>query len=242
MDKYAKSVARLLFVRPKRTESALCVGILLGMSLGQGVLAAPPSVSIGDASVIEGNTGTSTLIIPVTRSGSTSDGIVIGYQTNDSPDNPATAGTDYSPVISRSAFLPPGAAGGNIPLTVVGDTEVEDDEQFLVHLTSATTVGPAPTFGSETNISQPARARHPQRSPTLMATAFLTWSLPILPGGMSRSALTSQHQAQTSQATPRLSVSRSGPYHYPLQSVTSMRTSVPMSQWPTSMETPLAFC
>ncbi|MGQ0501926.1 MAG: FG-GAP-like repeat-containing protein [Panacagrimonas sp.] len=143
----------------RRGWRACALGLLLGLGLGSNALAADPAISIGNGSIAEGNSGTTTLNLPVTRSGDLGGNIGLEFRTDESPSNPATAGTDYVAVTAGAAVLPAGAGSVNLPVAVNGDTAVEPDEQFLVHLLSATNAGPTPDFGGATNLSAGSRPR-----------------------------------------------------------------------------------
>ncbi|MEA2834747.1 MAG: hypothetical protein QOG66_2949 [Methylobacteriaceae bacterium] len=92
------------------------------------------SVSIGNASVTEGDSGTQTATFTVTRTGGTA-AFSVNYATADG--TATTADSDY---IAKSGTLN-FAAGINtqtISVTVDGDTKVEPNETFSVNLSSPT--------------------------------------------------------------------------------------------------------
>src|SRR3954451_1222157 len=91
------------------------------------------SVSIGDASTAEGNSGTKTLTFTVTRSGGTA-AFSVDYT---AANGTATAGQDY---VAGSGKLPFDAneTTKTISITINGDTMVEPDEYFSVNLSNAT--------------------------------------------------------------------------------------------------------
>ena len=122
--------------------------LFFGAGLGAAALAATPTISAGNASVAEGNSGTRTLSIPVTRTGDTTGAIAIQYRTDDHSTNPATADTDYVSISAGTAVLAAGATSFSLPISVLGDATIEPDENFFVHLTAALDVGPAPAFAS----------------------------------------------------------------------------------------------
>jgi subtilisin family serine protease len=90
----------------------------------------PVSLSVGDASVVEGDAGTTSVMLTVSLSGATSVPVTVDYATADAT---ATAGSDYVAKTGSLSF-PPGQTSQTIGVTVNGDTTVEPDETFLVNL------------------------------------------------------------------------------------------------------------
>lgn len=110
-----------------------------------------PVVSVGNASIVEGNAGTSVLNFPVTLSAAApSGGVVITYST---ANGTATAGSDYVAVVAGSVTIAQGATTGSLPVTINGDTTVEPNETFTVTISNATnaTVGTATATGTIQN-------------------------------------------------------------------------------------------
>ena len=109
-----------------------------------------PEITISDASLAEGNSGTSTLEFDVTVSYSTAQSITIQYQTGD--DTATNADNDYEPV-SSSITIPAGQTHKTISIVVNGDTKFEDNETFFVNLNSTTngTIVDAQATGTITN-------------------------------------------------------------------------------------------
>jgi hypothetical protein len=101
---------------------------------GQGGGGIDPPVSIGNASVVEGNTGTVNAVFPVTMGWSTISPVTVNYATADpQADTSATAGVDYLPQTGTVVFQP-GQTETTISVPVVGDFVPEPDETFIVHL------------------------------------------------------------------------------------------------------------
>jgi uncharacterized repeat protein (TIGR01451 family) len=96
------------------------------------VTAVTPQMSIGDASVVEGNAGTTTLSFPVFLSAASTLTVTASFAT---ADQTATAGSDYTGATGTVTFLP-GQTTQTINVTVQGDTTAEADETLLVNLTS----------------------------------------------------------------------------------------------------------
>jgi Calx-beta domain-containing protein len=91
-----------------------------------------PVMSVSDASVTEGNTGTTTLAFPVTLSSAASQVVTVSYST---ADGTATAPSDYVAANGTLTFRP-GERTKSIAVSVIGDTAFEPDETFTVSMTS----------------------------------------------------------------------------------------------------------
>lgn len=94
---------------------------------------APISISIGDVSIVEGQSGTSIATFTVTRSGGTG-AFDVNYAT---ANGTATAGSDYVAATGTLNF----AAGVNtqtISVTINGDLQSEATESFTVNLSGST--------------------------------------------------------------------------------------------------------
>jgi Calx-beta domain-containing protein/subtilase family protein/VCBS repeat protein len=99
----------------------------------QAIAISPGSVSIGDVTVTEGDSGTKLATFTVTRTGGTA-AFSVNYATTNGS---ATAPSDYVAVAGTLNF----ASGINtqtIAVTINGDTTVEPDETFFVNLLGAT--------------------------------------------------------------------------------------------------------
>jgi large repetitive protein len=91
-----------------------------------------PTVSIANASVLEGDIGTTTLSLPVTLSGPSGREVDVDYATSDGT---ATAGSDYTATNGTIVFAA-GETSKQIDVTVNGDIQVEGDETFTVTLSA----------------------------------------------------------------------------------------------------------
>lgn len=92
-----------------------------------------PTISIGDATLAEGNAGTTNANFTVTLSAASGLSVTVNYAT---ANGNAISGSDY---IARSGLLtlPPGVTSTNITVAVNGDLVIEPDEVFYVDLSSA---------------------------------------------------------------------------------------------------------
>ncbi len=90
-----------------------------------------PSISISDASVTEGNSGTVQTTVTVSLSRGSTEHLSVDFTT---ADNTATfSGSDYHSQSGRLVFAP-GETSKTITLTVVGDTIDEANETFFLNL------------------------------------------------------------------------------------------------------------
>lgn len=112
-----------------------------------------PALSIGDASLPEGNSGTSTMSFPVTLSAASRDPVSVSFAT---ADGTATAPEDYQATSGQLVFRP-GETSKSIGVLINGDTVYEPDETFGVTLSNAVnaTIGRAAAQGVILNDDQP---------------------------------------------------------------------------------------
>jgi len=94
-----------------------------------------PSVSIGDASMAEGNGGTATIQVTITLSKPATSAINITYSTLDGT---ARAGEDYTSLTNQQLTIQSGESSKNISITIVADDIREGDDDLTVLLTGAT--------------------------------------------------------------------------------------------------------
>jgi PKD repeat protein len=95
------------------------------------VAASPVSLSIADATIIEGNSGTKTLTFKVALSAVSSGNVTYDIATSDGS---ATAGSDYVASSLSGQTIPTGSLSKSFAVTINGDTTVEPDETFFVNL------------------------------------------------------------------------------------------------------------
>jgi PKD repeat protein len=94
----------------------------------------PPSLTISDRTVVEGDDGTVTALFTVTLSEASTRPVTVGYTT---ADGTAIAGTDYS-VTNGSLTFTPGQTSQTIAVQVAGDRLDEFDETFFLNLSGVT--------------------------------------------------------------------------------------------------------
>ena len=90
--------------------------------------AVPPTMSIGDASVSEGNSGLKTMTFPVTLSKPAPSQVCFLLQITGGT---ATVNSDYQDITVQPC-IPAGQSGYNFNVSIIGDTANEPDETLLV--------------------------------------------------------------------------------------------------------------
>jgi len=110
---------------------------------------AAPSLSIADARMNEGNSGTTNMPFIVTLTGATTVAATVQYQTGS---NSATAGSDFQSVSGTLTFNP-GETQKTINVPIFGDTSGESDETFSLSLFSPVnaTIARSSAFGTIVN-------------------------------------------------------------------------------------------
>src|SRR5262249_38487383 len=93
----------------------------------------PPTLSINDVTVVEGNSGTRSATFNVTLSAASILPVTVQYAT---ANGTATAGSDYQ-ARSGTLSIPTGKTTGTIAVPVTGDRLPEPDETFFVNLSGA---------------------------------------------------------------------------------------------------------
>ena len=110
-----------------------------------------PVLSIGNASVVEGHSGTALLNFPLSLTGPAPAGGVTF--TVNTADGTASSGSDYVAIVNGSGSIAGGQTSGTLSVTINGDTVAEANETFSVTLTSPVnaTAGTLTATGTITN-------------------------------------------------------------------------------------------
>lgn len=112
---------------------ATAIPTLAGLSTS-----AVADLAVGNASVVEGNAGTSALRFTLTRDGNLGKAVSVAVGTDDTPVAPATPRLDYSPLpAGKRVLLAPGADTATVTVPVIGDMALEPDETLLLRLSDA---------------------------------------------------------------------------------------------------------
>jgi hypothetical protein len=101
--------------------------------LGAFEATAPPDLSISDASMTEGHSGSAIAAFTLTLSHATGQTVTVQYAT---ANGTAVAGADYV-AASGTILFPPGVVSRPLNVTILGDALDEPDETFLVNLSGA---------------------------------------------------------------------------------------------------------
>jgi hypothetical protein len=102
-------------------------------SMGEPAPEDPVVLAVADASVLEGNRGTSRLDLTVTLSRSSNQVVAVNYVT---ANGTALAKSDYT-ATSGTLTVPPGQTQGTISVAIKGDRKRERNETFSVQLSGA---------------------------------------------------------------------------------------------------------
>lgn len=105
-----------------------------------------PTVSVGSASVTEGNAGTTTLSAPVTLSAPSAQAVTVKFATSDGT---ATKPGDYAES-TGTVTIPAGQTTGTASVQVNGDTTDEPDETLTVTLSEPTNATLATVSAAQT--------------------------------------------------------------------------------------------
>ena len=95
---------------------------------------APPTLSISDVTVREGNSGTTNAVFTVTLSAASTQTVTV---VANSADGTASSPSDYIAISPTTLTFLPGQTFKTVTVAVKGDTLVELNETFFVNLTSA---------------------------------------------------------------------------------------------------------
>jgi hypothetical protein len=147
-----------------RLRFPLNAGVARGA--GEGVIVdndPPPSASIGDVSLVEGNAGTSAAVFNVSLSVPSGRPVVISFAT---ADGSAGAGVDYLTTAGTVTFGA-GETSKAVGVPVVGDSVFEPDESFFVNLGNPDGATLADAQGVATVINDDAGVRFGAASQTV---------------------------------------------------------------------------
>jgi hypothetical protein len=113
-----------------------------------------PTLSIGNVSANEGNSGTTPFTFAVTLSAPSASTVTVSFAT---ADGTAIAGSDYTATSGTLTFNP-GVTTQNVTVNVTGDVSVEPNETFFVNLSAPTNATIATGQGTGTIVNDDAPA------------------------------------------------------------------------------------
>jgi len=113
----------------------------------------PPTMSINNVTVAEGNSGNTNANFTVSLAYASTSTVTVQYATANGTSNPATAGTDYIAVPATTLTFTPGQTSKTVTIEVKGDTVTEENETFFVNLSAPTnaTIADGQGLGTITN-------------------------------------------------------------------------------------------
>ncbi len=128
------------------------LGSVNGNTLIAATIALLPAVSVGDVTVVEGNSGTTAATFSVTLSRPSAGAITVRYAT---ANGTAVAPSDYAATSGTLTFAP-GVTSQSVTVMVNGDVLYENDETFLLNLSAATGAVIADGHGQATILNDDA--------------------------------------------------------------------------------------
>jgi hypothetical protein len=137
------------FARPLVALSAFC------LSMSWATAAFAQQLSIADASIVEGNSGTTSLVFTVKLSAASANVVRFDFATSDAT---ATAGTDYTATSGRGLRIVAGNTSKTISVPITGDLAAEPNETFKVVLSNpvGATFSDNEAIGTITNDDTPS--------------------------------------------------------------------------------------
>ena len=179
----------------------------------------PPTFSIDDVSHSEGNSSTTSYVFTVTKTGATEVTASVNYAT---VNGTATAPSDFTAIPSAGLIFQPADATKQFTVLVNGDTTVEPDEAFTVHLSSALKATIADADGTGTILNDDVT---PSPTPTATATATAT-ATPTATATSTPTATATATPTATATATPAATATATATAT-PTASATATATATP---------------
>nr|WP_232786762.1 Calx-beta domain-containing protein [Mycolicibacterium aurum] len=149
-DTLAESNETFTVTLSSPTGATIADGSAIGtITNDDGVAPVLPKVSVADATVAEGNSGTKNIVFTVTLDKAASAPVSVAYTT---AGGTATAGSDFTAKSGVVTFAA-GVTSQQISIAVLGDTAVETNETFTVTLSNPTgvTIADGSAVGTITN-------------------------------------------------------------------------------------------
>ena len=112
----------------------------------------PPSITINDVAVVEGNSGTSTATFTVSLAPAIAQPVTVNYAT---ANGTAASGSDYA-ATSGTLTFDPSMTTRTISVAITGDATFEQNETFFVNLSQPTNATIADPQGAGTIVNDDA--------------------------------------------------------------------------------------
>ena len=191
---------------PVVLSNAMNATIATGAGTGTGTITnddGQPSVSIGSATITEGDSGAQALNFAVTLSQSSAAEVTVSYAIEDGS---ATSGADYTVLEDGTLTFSPAQTSQTITVSVLGDRLDESDETFTVKLSNPTNATMAAATGTGTITDNDDPPTISIASPGVNeggagATSTLTFTV-SLSGASGREITVDYAEGSTGTATP----------------------------------------
>jgi hypothetical protein len=120
--------------------------VTIGTATGTGTITNDDAatISVADAQLVEGNSGTTSMVFTVTLSSPVDSAVTVNATTTDGT---ATAGSDYTAVNNQIITFNAGTTTATVSVPITGDTTTEPNETFTLTLGSITAGGRSVTLG-----------------------------------------------------------------------------------------------
>jgi len=137
----------LMLTNPVNAD--LNVADAVGSIINDDTAAILVTIGISPVSIDEGDSGTQQLIFTITLDKFADDDVSVDFSTSDGS---ASAGSDYQSA-SGTVTIPKGSLSSTVAVSILGDTDIEQDESFTLTLTNPVnaTLGTAEAAGSIVN-------------------------------------------------------------------------------------------
>src|SRR5207237_9166544 len=132
-DKFPEGTETFILNLSNAVDAMLVDSQGIGTILDDDLVTPPPSISINNVAIAEGNSGSSNAVFTATLSAASPFTISVDVFTSNGT---ATAPVDYQSAATTLMFLP-GVTTANFSVPVNGDTTHEGNETLIVNLTDA---------------------------------------------------------------------------------------------------------
>jgi chitinase len=144
--------------------------VLNGKSLSGSSTPAPPSISVADVTLSEGDSGTKNAVFTVTLSAASASAVTVSYATRNGT---AAAGSDYTAASGTLNFAA-GQTSKTVSVPVLGDTVFEADENFFLDLSAAVAATLSRSTATGTITNDDSQSSTSGSGSTLPATIVFT--------------------------------------------------------------------